>query len=109
MAELLGDGASATRFLEELERIKQAVNRKFFDYERGTYVPECQGNNIFPLFLGIVPEGYEQRVADKLIECIVKKDGYRISTGSHMTRFLFETLDKIGKNNVGVRMLMEKE
>ena len=109
MAEILGDKASASRFLAEFERVKQAVNNKFFDYERGVYVPECQGNNIFPLFLGITPDGYEKKVARRLIDLIVEKDGYHISTGSHMTRFLFETLDKIGKNDIGVRMLMEKE
>ncbi len=108
MANLLGDAETAKNFEARMEHLKQAINRKFFDAEKGAYVPVCQGNNIFPLFLGIVPDGYEERVAQTLISCIVKKDFCHISTGSHMTRFLFETLTKIGQTDLGIRMLCEK-
>ena len=104
MARLLGDEGNIARFRAEIETVREAINAKFFSYEKCSYIPECQGNNIFPLFLGIVPDGYEERVAQTLVSCI-ERDGYHISTGSHMTRFLFETLDKIGRNDVGVKML----
>ncbi|MBQ8408997.1 MAG: family 78 glycoside hydrolase catalytic domain [Clostridia bacterium] len=108
MAILLGRSEQAKAFRESAERVKQAINAKYFDREKGAYVPECQGNTILPLYLGIVPEEYESAVAQKLRTYVVEKDGYHISTGSHTTRFLFETLTKIGSTDLALEMLRVK-
>ncbi len=108
MALMLNDLDALEHFRKQAEAIKKAINKKYFDYERSAYLPECQGNTIFPLYLDIVPEGHRARVEENLLRYIREKDNYHISTGSHMTRFLFETLHLMGKDNVGVKMLEQR-
>ncbi len=107
MALLMEDTKSAEMFRASIEDMKNAINAQFFDYEKGCYIPKCQGNQIFPLFLKITPSGYEKQVEDAFLSCI-KDDLYHITTGSHMTRFLFEVLDLLDANDVAVRMLNVK-
>lgn len=108
MATLLGRNAEAEDFASRAEQVKEAVNFKYFDKEKGTYLPECQGNSILPLYLDIVPEDFRDQVAERLVSYIVEKDNYHISTGSHTTRFLFETLSKIGRDDLALKMLHVK-
>ena len=108
MACLLGKVAEAEDFASRAERVKDAVNLKYFDSEKGAYLPECQGNSILPLYLDMVPEGFRDQVAERLVSYIVEKDNYHISTGSHTTRFLFETLSKIGRDDLALKMLHVK-
>jgi alpha-L-rhamnosidase len=108
MATLLGKNAEAEDFASRAEEVKNAVNFKYFDKEKGTYLPECQGNLILPLYLDMVPDGFRDQVAECLVSYIVEKDHYHISTGSHTTRFLFETLSKIGRDDLALKMLHVK-
>ena len=109
MAKLLSDGENEKSFALRAANMRDAINAKYYSFEKGTYLPECQGNVILPLRFGIVPDGEEGRVAEKLISYIVKKDNYHMSTGSHTTRFLFECLSMIGRNDVALRMLHVKD
>lgn len=104
MAALMEDTKSVEMFKSSIEQMKNAINAQFFDYEKGCYIPKCQGNQIFPLFLKITPNGYEKQVEQALLSCI-NDDSYHITTGSHMTRFLFEVLDLLDANDAAVRML----
>lgn len=104
MAVLMKDEAREKEFTDLIEEMKHSINAKFFDYEEGCYTPVCQGNQVLPLFLKLVPAGYEEKVGSRLLS-IIKEDGYHITAGSHMTRFLFEVLDQLGANDVAVRML----
>ena len=104
MAAVMEDTKSVEMFKSSMEQMKNAINAQFFDYKKGCYIPKCQGNQIFPLFLKITPNGYEKQVEQALLSCI-NDDSYHITTGSHMTRFLFEVLDLLDANDVAVRML----
>lgn len=106
-AELLGDTTAIERFESEMKKTKEAINTAFFDKNEASYLPRCQGNNVLPLFLKIVPDGYYEKVAETLIDKIIEDD-YHITTGSHMTRFLFEVINSIGRNDVAIKMLNVK-
>ncbi len=108
MAVLLEDIEAHARFCKQAEAMKEAINAKYFDPVRGAYLPECQGNTIFPLYLDIVPDGYRAKVEANLLRYIKEKDNYHLSTGSHMTRFLFEVLHSLGRDDVGVQILEQK-
>ena len=109
MAKLLSDVENEKDFALRAANMREAINAKYYSYEKGTYIPECQGNVILPLRFGIVPDGEEKRVAEKLVSYIVEKDNYHMSTGSHTTRFLFECLSMIGREDVALRMLHVKD
>ncbi len=107
MAELLGDHRAQKDFALRMKSMKAAINHRFFDEAAGYYRPLCQGNQILPLYLGLIPEGFDDRVRKHLTACIAERDRYHISTGSHTTRFLFAVLSMIGENDLAVRMLSE--
>ena len=107
MAELLGDAGAAREFRDRMRQMREAINRTFFDAEAGCYLPRCQGNQILPLAFGIVPDGERTRVGAALTDCIIRKDYYHISTGSHATRFLFRVLGELGAEDLAIRMLSE--
>ncbi len=109
MAFMLNDLEALDHFQKQAAAVKDAINKRYFNFAGSAYLPECQGNAIFPLFLDIVPEGHRASVEAKLLRYIEEKDSYHISTGSHMTRFLFETLHMMGRDDVAVRMLEQKD
>ena len=64
-AGLLGKDAAPYR--QKADELKALVNRKFFNPETGVYAEGTQTAQAIALYLGIVPEGKEQLVADKLL------------------------------------------
>lgn len=96
--------ASLAGFLEDIPayealaaQVQKALNTSLLD-EKGWYRPNSQGANAFPLFLGLVPTEQRQAVASSLLQNI-QAAGYHITTGNQTTKYLFETLDKLGENN----------
>ncbi|MDR2119746.1 MAG: glycoside hydrolase family 78 protein [Tannerella sp.] len=84
----------AKEYLELAAKIKDAYNRKFFDFETARYDNNTVTANILSLRLGLVPEGYEQKVFDNIVEKTEKDFGGHVSTGvlgiQHLMRGLTE-------------------
>lgn len=59
------------------------------------YEPNIQGSNLFPLFLGIVPQGRDQEVLQHLLKNLSDRD-YHVTTGNQLTKYLFEVLRREG-------------
>ena len=77
-AKLLGkDG---TRYQQKAEQLKALINKKFFDAEKGLYAGGTQASQAVALYLGLVPEGKEQLVADQLHR-IVAENNYFLDFG----------------------------
>lgn len=98
----------ASYFSAKAEVVKNSINNAFLDREHGCYTPSSQGSNLFPLFLGIVPEEEKPRVAKALLDDLILENDYHITTGNQTTKLLFETLSLLGQNEVAVKVL-EKE
>ena len=91
MAELLGKPEDAARCRALQKEIAAAINLAFF-HEEGCYASNAQGSNVFPLFLGIVPEGKREAVLENLLhDLFVERQG-RLSTGNQLTKYLYEVL-----------------
>ena len=77
-AKLLGkDG---TRYQQKAEQLKALINKKFFDAEKGLYAGGTQASQAVALYLGLVPAGKEQLVADQLHR-IVAENNYFLDFG----------------------------
>lgn len=63
-AKLLGK--NATPYQQKAEQLKKLINNKFFNAETGIYANGTQTAQAVALYMGIVPEGKEQLVADNL-------------------------------------------
>ena len=71
-AHLLGRDDAA--YKNKAEKIRNLINTKYFSPYDYTYAGGTQAAQGVALYLGIVPEGMEQHVADKLADMIAKND-----------------------------------
>lgn len=93
-AQMNGMSGDAERYASLAEEMKQAYNKKFFDYETARYDNNTVTANILSLRLGLVPQGYEERVAGNIIEKTEGDCKGHVSTGvvgiQHLMRGLTE-------------------
>lgn len=89
----------------EISKAKNAVNDMYLDDD---YAGGEQGCNVFPLFVGIVPKDKEFSVFDKLITRIAEND-FCFDTGISGTCFLLHVLDRYGRNDIAIKMLLNTE
>ena len=102
-AVLLGYEDDITYYERLTEETKRDINRHFFNEQSKTYQPSSQGSNVFPLFLGIVPDGYEKPILDAFVKDIESR-GYHTSTGNQLTKRVFEVLDMFGRNDIALKL-----
>jgi alpha-L-rhamnosidase len=67
-AVINGVPADAGEYADLANRIKEAYNRKFFNAETAQYDNNTVTANILSLQLGLVPEGYEEKVFANIVE-----------------------------------------
>lgn len=68
-------------FDELAAKIKEAYNNQYFDTETARYDNNTVTANMLSLQLGLVPEGYEQKVFDNIVEKTEVDFGGHVSTG----------------------------
>ena len=90
-------------YQKKAQEVQQDLNRCFLKSE-GYYDTGSQGCNVFPLFLDIVPEEEKERVRTHLIDDLVKKHNYHITTGNQMTKYLYEVLNQEGMDEVAFQV-----
>lgn len=67
-AEMNGLPAEAKEYAELAARMKEAYNKKFFDYTTARYDNNTVTANMLSLQLGLVPEGYAEKVFANIVE-----------------------------------------
>ena len=102
-AELIGKSEDAKAYNDLAGKIRESFNNKYFDKATGNYGSGSQTSNAMPLFLGMVPDGYQQRVIDNLVEDITEHD-MRLTTGDVGNRFLFRALADNGLDSIMYEM-----
>jgi alpha-L-rhamnosidase len=108
IAAVLGNDADADVYRERAETVADAFNDAFFDAESGTYGPGTQSSYSVPLFLGLVPDAEESRVAANLAERVCA-DGGRLKSGFLGTRPLVHTLADHGYDEVAYGVVSQPE
>jgi alpha-L-rhamnosidase len=107
-AELVGRMEDVKYFEGIANKTKSAINRNFLCEEKGYYVPNSQGANAFPLFLGIVPEDQHKAVLDNLVQDLIN-GGYRITTGNQATKYLYDVLDLEKRNDLAYMLATQEK
>ncbi len=70
-AKLLGHDQDVIKYNKLAEKIKNAINNKFLDKEKGIYATGSQAELSNPLYWGIVPDELTQKVADNLAKRVI--------------------------------------
>lgn len=101
MADILGDADDALAYSKLGEEIKRAFNARYFDYEESAYYfPGMLGGyrqaaQVLPLYFSMEPDGYGQRIADRLAQDIIGRDNH-LWVGILGFEFIADVLMKYG-------------
>lgn len=71
IATLLDKKKDAKQYNELAVKIKNVINKTFFDKQKAIYATGCQAELSCPLYFDIVPEEYKQKVADNLAKRVI--------------------------------------
>lgn len=104
--ELLGKDAGPYR--KKAEQIKKLINDRYFNAETGIYANGTQTAQAIALYMGIVPEGKEQLVADNLHR-IVSENDYFLDFGLLGSKSVPAMLSKYGYVEDAYKMVTKTE
>ncbi|MGM9550628.1 MAG: family 78 glycoside hydrolase catalytic domain [Clostridia bacterium] len=99
-------GKDAEKYTQICENVKNAINEKYFDSTDFSY-GTSQSANAIPLYLGIVPEGDEERVAEH-IAFNAESRGYHLSAGEVGLKPVFNMLSEYGYSDYAYKMIMNE-
>lgn len=94
-AQILGKEDDAIYYADTADKIRRAFLDKWFDPSTGKVASASQACQVFPLWLGIIPQEHVEKAVRVLCEDIVSRN-YRITTGNLCTRYLFDVLAENG-------------
>lgn len=100
-AQLLGKDGS--KYAEKAAYLKTFINKNYFDTSKRVYANGSQAAQGVALYLGIVPEGYQQAVADNLA-AMIKQNGELLDFGMLGSKTVLRMLCKYGHENLAYRM-----
>jgi alpha-L-rhamnosidase len=108
-AQLMGDDATARRYLALAENIRGALNQKHFDSARHRYAPDSQSASAMGLVLEVVPDAERSAVFAELVRNIREDRNGHISTGIVGTRFVFEALHAGRRDDLAYEILTQPD
>ncbi|MEP0842238.1 MAG: family 78 glycoside hydrolase catalytic domain [Phycisphaerae bacterium] len=100
-AKVLGQADDAREYFERAGRIRRALNERWFDTAQGVYAGGSQTANFLGLAFGLVPEGYQSQLIDRLAASIRQRD-HHFHTGNVGTACLMDA----GLVNYGLGEIM---
>lgn len=110
MGAALGEEASASDYTERFAAAAAVYNAQWYDATKQLYGGGSQAEQVYPLFVQIVPGGAaaEAAVADALINDILRTRDTHLNTGIISTKWLFPLLSRIGRADVGLAALLQR-
>lgn len=101
-------GKDATPYASKAQELKDFINNHYFDAAKATYANGSQAALGVALYLGIVPQEYEQKVADKLCT-LVEQSGQHLDFGMLGSKTVLRMLCKYGHADVAYRMATQTD
>ena len=108
-ARICGKEQDVEGYLQLAERIKKAYNEQFFDRETARYGNNTVTGNLLSLRLGLVPEGYERRVFDNIVNKTEVELGGHVSTGVLGVQHLMRGLTEYGRKDLALRIATNED
>ncbi|RKP58269.1 hypothetical protein D7Z26_01880 [Cohnella endophytica] len=109
IAEVLGEEADREEFLIAEERLKAALNEKFYDAENDVYHTSIeagyrQTSNVLPVAFGAVPAANIPRIIENLTQDIQTRTNGHLDTGCFGTKFLAPVLTEHGQGEIAYQI-----
>jgi len=109
IASVLGKKEHAERFHLLAGKIKEAFNDRFLNKQEGYYDDHSQAAQTWPLFFGMVPEKFEDKVMNTLIKDIIEEHDGHPTTGYIGTKFMIDLLSEKGREDLVWTMVMKTD
>ncbi|MDR1813414.1 MAG: glycoside hydrolase family 78 protein [Tannerella sp.] len=104
-ARLNGADADVAEYATLAEQIREAYNKKYFNYETAQYDNNTVTANILSLRLGLVPAGYEQKVFANIVEKTLTDCKGHVSAGVLGIQHLMRGLTEYGNLELAYRIV----
>lgn len=95
-------------YRQKAENLKKLINEKYFNIDKMIYANGSQAAQAVALALDIVPEEYEQKVADRLNDMVVEND-YFLDFGVLGSKYVPRVLTEYGYVETVYRMAVKEE
>lgn len=102
-AKIFDNQADYEKYSRLAEKIKKVFNDTYLDKETGIYDKGYQTEMSAPLYWGIVPEDYGEKVAAALNKK-VKEDGYKLDVGLLGSKTILDALSMYGYHNTAYKV-----
>ncbi len=106
-ANIIGEQADFEKYSALAEKIKNAINKKFFDTKSGIYGSGLQTELSMALKWGLVPEKFRSNVAKNLAKR-VKADNNHIDVGLHGSKTLLNALSENGYADLAYKVATQE-
>ena len=106
-AVLLGKTEDIAKYDSLSFKIRNAINKKFMNRDKGIYANGLQTELSSPLFWGVVPDDMKQKVADRLADR-VKEDGNRLDVGLLGTKTILNALSENGYSDLAYKLASQE-
>ena len=107
-AEVLGKTEDAKFYSRLKERIKNDINKAFYDQEKKYYWQNRQGANAFPLVFGIAPQEDIPQIVENLVNNILNNKGH-FDSGILGTPLILEALSKYGREDIAFTLMNQRD
>lgn len=94
-------------YREKAEKMKELINKYFFHPDSAYYANKTQLSFALPLYMGIVPKQYEQKVVAHLAETI-RKNEYSLDFGFIGSAVVPQVLSDYGYDDVMYKLATQK-
>jgi alpha-L-rhamnosidase len=99
-ATKLNKPEDASRYAEMTTKLRDAVNKAYYNSEASQYINGTQTSSVLPLAFGISPQGQAKSLAATLSRHVEQRDDGAIATGLVGAQFLCRTLTDIGRSDL---------
>lgn len=106
MSKILGENTDTDYYIKLKEKLKNAINKNFFDDKTCSYAGGAQGSDIMPALSGIADENSARAITKRLV-AKYEKD-LHLDTGIVFTPWLFKLLSEAGRDDIVYAILTEK-
>lgn len=103
-ARICGQDADVQGYEELATKIKEAYNERFFNKETAQYGNNTVTANILSLRLGLVPDGYQEKVFANIVEKTEKDFNGHVSTGVLGIQHLMRGLTERGRTDLALKI-----
>lgn len=105
-AKLFGKEDDFAKYSALAEKIKNAINKKYLDSEKGVYASGTQTELSMALYWGIVPEDMKGKVAANLAKK-VEETGFHLDVGVHGAKALLNALSENGRQEAAYKVAVQ--